>query len=917
METDNNSASGMVLVDVVRALLAERGFDDWQVEPGESWCRVHAARGDVPRQGWKLHVSSTPSSAVTVLSRAAEVLLGQGQPFKFAGTLQRLEDLNSPNYDRAHAGKFITVYPNGDPDELRYLAEQLHIVTTGLAGPRILSDRPYRPGSLVHYRFGVMRAPLTLSNDGIYQPMLLRPDGELVLDERKAWVAPPSWAPSDPFACTPHTSAPPSIPSPPFLPAPDLLNGRFAVHEAIRHAYKGGVFRGTDTHTSKAVIIKRGRAHVGSTTQGGDVRDLLRNEAAMLEEFAPSGITPRLVDLFEKDDSLFLVQEAIRGTTLRRWVRDAVGADCNTLPVTAAERTALGLVRLMETVHNRGLVLQDFNPNNVMVQDDDTLRLIDLEFLARPEQKTHRGFTVPYGAPEQANMPRIGPAPEQTSDLFSLGVILFFLATGLDPTLPHDEPQTRSRGARITAWLRALSPDNPAARRFTPLITALLDDDPARRPTLASACRFLQNAVPPPAWPPTATGAGGASEADPARLIRDGIDYLVSAMTPAHPQELWPRTARGAKTDPLNVQSGAAGTLAVLTRAHQTAPSTDLGQAVATAAAWIRDKTKQEARILPGLYFGRSGTAWALGEAGLALSDQETVAFASNLARTIPLQWPNPEVCHGVAGAGMTQLRFWEITGQDVFIQRSRHAADTLIEAAERRDGLTLWPVPKDFASRGAGTVHYGFAHGAAGIGAFLLAVGHATGDQQYYNAAAEAATTLARLTQAKDGAAYWPTGNSNDGPTTPHWCNGSSGVGTFLVRMWQHNHDERLLELAIQAATAVHRSRWRTESTVQCHGLAGNAEFLLDLADATHDTRYQQWTRDLAQAVHVRHVLRDGRMLLPDERSRDVSASFNLGSAGALAFLLRLVHGGPRLWLPESLAAVTAQRTTTTTERR
>ncbi|WP_369276476.1 lanthionine synthetase LanC family protein [Streptomyces sp. R11] len=120
---------------------------------------------------------------------------------------------------------------------------------------------------------------------------------------------------------------------------------------------------------------------------------------------------------------------------------------------------------------------------------------------------------------------------------------------------------------------------------------------------------------------------------------------------------------------------------------------------------------------------------------------------------------------------------------------------------------------------------------------------------------------------------------------------------------MWQSNGDARLRELVEQAATAVYRARWRTESSVQCHGLAGNAELLLDVADATRDSHYRHWAHGMARAIGVRQARRRERALLPDERARDVSASFNIGSAGTLAFLLRLDHGGPRPWLPHSLA--------------
>ncbi|MET7550843.1 class IV lanthionine synthetase LanL [Streptomyces sp. NPDC005500] len=884
------------LIREIRTLLADEGHEGWQIDIGASWCRVLAPQQDVPRQGWKLHLSATPLSALTVLSRAAGVLLPQGCSFKFAGTLQRVEELISPQYDRAHAGKFLTVYASGDSEQLRAIAEELHQATEGLAGPRVLSDRPYRPRSLVHYRFGVMRAPLQLSNDGIYQPMLESPNGGLVVDERKAWVAPPPWAPPDPFA---GDQAEPSSLSPASASVA-LLDGRFIVREVIRHAYKGGVFKGIDTRSGGAVVIKRARAHVGATEHGGDVRDVLRHEASMLERFSASGITPHLIALFEEDDSTFMVQEEIAGETLRHWVRHTGVVGSGSLPVPVVVRMGIELVQLMDTVHTQRLVLQDFNPNNIMVQPNGTLRLIDLELVTMPRRQALRGFTVPYGAPEHEHVPRFGRAPEQTADLFSLGVTLFFLVTGVDPTLPPDQSPKRTRGERIGAWLNQISSDNAAAKLLLPLISALLDENPVRRPSLAAVATFLQSGGSHTAVRQIRRGHSETSQPDIQRLIDDGLGHLISSMDPNHARHLWPTTDRGAKTDPLAVQHGAAGTLAVLARALQLRPDPKLRQTVATAADWIRERVAHEPRLLPGLYFGRSGTAWALLDAALALQDHDLRSTATDLACNIPLRWPNPDVCHGMAGAGFTQLRFWELTGEQVFLQRSRQIADALIVKAEDRDGLVLWPIPQDFSSRGAGTSHYGFAHGAAGIGAFLLEAARATGAQKYFDYASATAETLCRVSQVSESNAYWPAGTRDDGRLRIHWCSGSSGVATFLVRMWRHNRDPKLLQLTLQAAATVHRSRWLSQSVVQCHGLAGDAEFLLDVAEAANDPRYRDWAADLAQAMAVRHALDDGSVLLPDETSRNISSSFGVGSAGVLAYLLRQVHGGPRLWLPQ-----------------
>jgi len=888
-----------LLVDCVRSLLSRHGLNDWQVKPEDFWCYVQPPGGRSRVQGWKLHMSATPLSAPLVLARAAEVLVRHRCAFKFAETLDRVRELVSHRYDRGGGGKFLTVYPDSDDGQLVALAEELHRATEGLPGPGILSDRPYRSGSLVHYRFGVFGGVPMLGNDGSYEAMLVDPGGALVLDQRKAWFTPPAWAPRDPFT---RRQPIPMFSTNGMTPKPVLLDGRYVVREVVRHAFGGGVYRATDERTGASVIIKQARPHAGADVTGRDIRDSRRHEAAMLEQFEPSGVTPRLVGVFEQQGELFLVQEAVQGVTLRQWVPVNTelddGESWGPAP-TAVERIAGDLVDLVELVHAQGLVLRDFNPNNVMVTDDGELRLIDLELLTRPGAPVTRAYTPGYGAPEQVGAPWIGAAPQPAADLYSLGATLFYLVSGVDPLLPPDEPEVCTHRERIGNWLAHLSASNPAARHLAAVIVALLHEDPGQRPGPDAVRASLSRQDRPTPADGVPAPPRHLTDAELKQSITDATDYLLATMDPGNPERLWPAAGFGATSDPFNVQHGAAGVLGVLTRAYEAERDPALRETVATAAGWISRRVTREPRALPGLYFGRSGTAWALLEAGAALGDEELTGLAVSLARRVPVRWPNPDVCHGMAGAGLTQLRFWEVTGEEDFLGRAREAADAMVAAAEHRDGLVVWPIPQDFASTLAGLVHYGFAHGVAGAGAFLLAAGRATGERAYRDLASLAADTLLSVAQVERGAAYWPSGEKGHSPKT-HWCSGSSGVGTFLLRMCQENGDGRFGELAAQAAVAIRRSRWHA-GTAQCHGLAGDGEFLLDLADATSEERYRDWAKELAVSIHVRHALRDGRIVAVDDTSTTVSADFNTGLSGVLAFLLRLRNGDSRLWLPES----------------
>ncbi|HEY2669176.1 MAG TPA: class IV lanthionine synthetase LanL [Rugosimonospora sp.] len=902
------------LIDIARAVLTRMGAEAWTVDVGEFWCSLKPPGARLPGQGWKLHVSANQLTAPVVLARVTELLVGQDCPFKFARGRRELGRLLSNRVRRGSGGKFITVYPDSDA-QLRHLAELLDRETDGLGGPRILSDRQLRPGSSVYYRYGVISNPPVLTNDGMFESMFTGPDGELIMDVRRPLFSPPPWAvPPLPAPVSPAAIAAPSEDT----AAPVVLIGdRFEVRGAIRHSYRGGVYRAVDQDTGTEVVLKQARRHTLSSLIGTDACDMLRHEAEMLDLLGPLGVAPHRVALVPHQDSLYLAEELVPGQTLNAWVVDRAAPQWHGAgaPWPEVLDKAHRLVELVDVVHRQDLVLCDLKPNNVMVTPDGQLRLIDLECVVRNGSRVLPFATPGYAAPEQINAPPVGPAPSPRADLFGLGATIFYLASGIEPVLPTDRPASRRGEDRRAVLLSRAGARMPTVRVLAPPIAGLTRDEPEQRWSLEQAREFLAASADRAAGRAPQAGAGaspgslgeaglGAAKASPAesdRLLADGLRHSLRAMTPER-RWLWSPGEGGRLTDRCCVQHGAAGVLAVLTRAAGTGVGGALRDGIATVAHWIDRRCRDTKKVLPGLYFGRSGIAWALYDAATLLGDGMLADRALDLIDEIPVRWPNPDVCHGVAGAGMAHLHLWTSTGNPALRERAVEAADALLDAAVERGRGLVWPVPTDFDSGFAGQSNYGFAHGVAGIGAFLLYAGLATGRPRYLDAARRAGVTLVAGADTVDGAAYWAAAVDGDTQPRVHWCHGSSGVGTFLIRLWAVTGEPRVRELAEAAATAVYRGRWYTRHAA-CHGLAGDAEFLLDVADLTGEAGYHDWALECAGILHARHAVRDELMVLTDAPDdEDVFVEYNSGLAGAIGFLLRLRHGGPRWWMLDHL---------------
>ncbi|MDQ3150794.1 MAG: class IV lanthionine synthetase LanL [Actinomycetota bacterium] len=562
------------------------------------------------------------------------------------------------------------------------------------------------------------------------------------------------------------------------------------------------------------------------------------------------------------------------------------------------------LVDLMEVAHQAGVILRDFNPNNIMVRPDGELRLIDLELAVAAgdkDEKLTRAGTPGYVAPEQMKGTRAAFA----ADYYSLGATLCFVATGTTPSFLGEEPEPRPLRERLDEWLtvRAAAPDRPDLRM---LILGLMDDVPERRWTTADARTALSVARKPSerrssSAAPEPDGDGGRLDDEHwGHAVEGVVGYLLATMDARNSERLWPGSCAHGAPDPCSVQLGAAGVIGVLTRCFELTGDERLPEAIATAGGWVIQRLRADAKRPPGLHFGEAGIAWSLYEAGRAIDDGRLTEQGLALARTLPVSSPNPDITHGTAGIALTFLQLWLRTGDDEFAARVGESADHLITAAVEEPGGLIWGTPAAFESRLAGGRYYGFAHGTAGVGHALLATALATGRSDCLELATQAGETLLAHAWVEDGTALWPNGPEKDATTAPYWCHGSAGIGSFLIRLHRATEDSRFEKLAQMSAQAVMENSWRAVLG-QCHGLAGNGEFLLDLAEVVDRRRYEALAHQLARIIFASRAHRDGHVVFPDEHG-GLSASWADGVSGILAFLLRLRYASPRLWMVDSL---------------
>lgn len=858
--------------------------NDWLVQRRVQWIFVRHGPDPELIQGWKLHVSATDASAIAILRRVSAVLLGDPCSFKVADTINTLRILNDSHYPREHAGKFITIYPP-TAEQFRRLVYALAQATEGCPGPKILSDKRYA-NSIVHYRYGAFRG-VSKRLKGRNIPCILNDRGELVEDTRHAWFTKPDWVEDMILEGDVQEKRP--------LVGADT---RYSVAVAIRHANRGGVYKACRESDGQWAIIKEARRYVGVDRNGNDVTDALVSEFNALRALQGKGVAPEPYALMECGGDRYLAQELISGDVLPEYVNDVLvrqkGEPSEMLA--ALDKVAVGIAEALAVVHEAGLVLRDLSRNNIIVTPEHQVRLVDLELATTAGEECYlypSGGT--FGYFDRATRSQ---APAICDDLYSLGCVLYFIYTGRDPLWPEDDPATagsRSHLEKIKGFLLLRNAKGLLRRELIDLIVHLMDPDPTQRPTARGvASRIARGSV------PVGSHRTASFKPDGAGLAAGIMEYLRRTVRPDQKRP-WPTTSFGEDNAVGCVQNGVAGIGMFVLRAT----AQGLGDAGLLEHTMHRCKADLEssdvARGLAGyvgaensLYFGKYGMTWFLIDAAKAVlgMGHRLVDEVLCHARSLPARSDLADVVLGTAGYGMANLHLWLVSGDTDFYNKAVAAGEALLECARPFGDGNVWPLYEQ--------VYWGYAHGNAGISYFLSLLYKATGDRRYLDCALASINVVVDNAQVRGGIASWDMGPDNR-TNWPHWCNGSSGVGTVLIRMHLITGDSRLRDYARMAAADVVHRCWAS-GLCYCHGLAGNGDFLLDMVRWCGDSDLKAASTTIAEVMYAQRVAANECIVFPDESGDAVAADLGCGLCGVGEFFLRYSGHGSRIFMNDEL---------------
>ncbi len=201
----------------------------------------------------------------------------------------------------------------------------------------------------------------------------------------------------------------------------------YRIESVLGRGAMGVVYRGTSEKTREPVAVKTLRPDLLQGSERGSVLERFIREAVVSMEMNHPNIV-RVLDSGTEEDDSFLVMELIRGKELKGLLERS-----EAIPLETVMRIMDQLLAALDHAHRHGVVHRDIKPANIMVDKDFSLKITDFGIASvESSEMTQAGAllgTPAFMSPEQI----MGEPVDGRADLFSAGVLLYQLLTGVKP----------------------------------------------------------------------------------------------------------------------------------------------------------------------------------------------------------------------------------------------------------------------------------------------------------------------------------------------------------------------------------------------------------------------------------------------------------------------------------------------------
>lgn len=208
-----------------------------------------------------------------------------------------------------------------------------------------------------------------------------------------------------------------------------IIDGKYKILTKIGQGGMSTVYLAMDKRLNKQWAIKEIRKEKHNSNNAIVVKSILA-EAQLMKKLDHAAL-PRIVDIIEDNEAIYVVMDYIEGETLSKILREY-----GPQPEETVIEWAKQLCEVLDYLHTRqpAVIYRDMKPSNVMLKPDGKIKVIDFG-IAREYKENNNSDTVSlgtrgYAAPEQFGGK--GQTDART-DVYCLGVTLYHLVTGKSP----------------------------------------------------------------------------------------------------------------------------------------------------------------------------------------------------------------------------------------------------------------------------------------------------------------------------------------------------------------------------------------------------------------------------------------------------------------------------------------------------